>query len=234
MFGDENQNKLTITNAMKIAIVDSDGTDNELYGMIFDKIGKEFEDKLKISYIYNLNDLYKNITENIEEKCQGLLNTQWIEEISTLRPSVIILYYYIKEGSTKEEEEIKISKIIEEIQERDQYVYIYLFIIVPQQEFDIYQHLKEDEKSPNAIRKKLLRDFIYIFQSKEIWKTIELAKLCSSLIICSRNYYKQIKESIKNKKNESMHAEEFIKYDIMMGILSTIKSKKKMPVFQSI
>ena len=227
MFGDENQNKLTITNAMKIAIVDSDGTDNELYGMIFDKIGKEFEDKLKISYIYNLNDLYKNITENIEEKCQGLLNTQWIEEISTLRPSVIIIYYYIKEGSTKEEEEIKISKIIEEIQERDQYVYIYLFIIVPQQEYDIYQHLKEDEKSPNAIRKKLLRDFIYIFQSKEIWKTIELAKLCSSLIICSRNYYKQIKESIKNKKNESMHAEEFIKYDIMMGILSTIKSKKK-------
>ena len=227
MFGDESQNKLTITNAMKIAIVDSEGTDNELYRMIFDKIGKEFEDKLKISYIYNINDLYKNITETVEEKCQGLLNTQWIEEISTFRPSVIILYYYIKEGSTKEDEEVKISKIIEEIQGRDQYVYIYLFVIAPPQEFDIYLHLKEDEKSPNAIRKKLLRDFIYIFQSKEIWKTIELAKLCNSLIICSRNYYKQIKESIKKKKNESMHAEEFIKYDIIMGILSTIKSKKK-------
>ena len=163
MFGDENQNKLTITNAMKIAIVDSEGTDNELYGMIFDKIGKEFEDKLKISYIYNLNDLYKNITENTEEKCQGLLNTQWIEEISTLRPSVIILYYYIKEGSTKEEEEIKISKIIEEIQERDQYVYIYLFIIVPPQEFDIYQHLKEDEKKPKCYKKKTFKGFYLCF-----------------------------------------------------------------------
>ena len=211
MFGDENQNKLTISNAMKIAIVDSEGNNNELYGLIFDKIGKEFEDKLKISYIYNLNDLYVNITDTKEEKTQGLLNSQWVEEISTLRPSVIILYYYVKEGSTKEEEEIKISKVIEEIKERDQYVFIYLFIIVPPQEYDIYQHLKDDEKSPNAIRKILFKDFIYIFQSKEIWKTIELAKLCNSLIICSRNYYKQLKESIRNKKNESMHAEEFIK-----------------------
>ena len=227
MFGDENQNKLTITNTMKIAIVDSEGTNNDLYGMIFEKINKEFEDKLKISYIYNISDLYKNYSETFEEKSQGLLNTQWIEEISTLRPSVIILYYYIKEGSSKEEEEIKISKIIDEIHQKDQYVYVYLFVIVPPQEFDIYQHIKDDEKSQNAVRKKLSKDFIYIFQSKEIWKTIELSKLCNNLIICSRNYYKQLKEAIRNKKNESMHAEEFIKFDIMMGILSTIKSKKK-------
>ena len=124
MFGDENQNKLTITNTMKIAIVDSEGTNNELYGMIFDKINKEFEDKLKISYIYNISDLYKNISEPFEEKSQGLLNTQWIEEISTLRPSVIILYYYINEGNTKEDEEIKISKIIDDIQEKPICVYL--------------------------------------------------------------------------------------------------------------
>ena len=105
MFGDESQNKLTITNAMKIAIVDGEGSDNEIYKMIFDKISKEFLDKLKISYIYSIDDLYKNITKNFDEKSEGLLNTQWIEEISTLRPSVIILYYYIKEGSTKEDEE---------------------------------------------------------------------------------------------------------------------------------
>ena len=135
MFGDENQNKLTITNAMKIAIVDSEGSENELYTMIFEKINKEFVDKLKISFIYNISDLYKNISQNLEEKPQGLLNTQWIEEISSKRPSVIILYYYIKEGSKKEEEEIKLSKIIEDISLKDKYVYIYLFIIVPPQEF---------------------------------------------------------------------------------------------------
>ena len=227
MFGDENQNKLTFTNAMKIAIVDSEGSNNDLYTMIFDTISKEFVDKLKISYIYHINDLYKNISQNLEEKSAGLLNTQWIEEISTIRPSIIILYYYIKEGSTKEEEEINISKIIDNILLNDKYVYIYLFIMVSPQEYEIYQHLKDDEKSPNAIRKKLPKDFIYVFASKEIWKTIELSKLCNNLIICSRNYYKQLKEDIKNKKNESMHTEEIIKYDIMLGILSTIKSKKR-------
>ena len=227
MFGDENQNKLTITNAMKIAIVDSEGSNNDLYTMIFDTISKDFIDKLKISYIYHISDLYKNISQNLEEKSAGLLNTQWIEEISTIRPSIIILYYYIKEGSTKEEEEINISKIIDNILLNDKYVYIYLFIMVSPQEYEIYQHLKDDEKSPNAIRKKLSKDFIYVFASKEIWKTIELSKLCNNLIICSRNYYKQLKEDIKNKKNESMHTEEIIKYDIMLGILSTIKSKKE-------
>ena len=172
MFGDENQNKLTITNAMKIAIVDSEGSNNDLYTMIFDTISKDFIDKLKISYIYHISDLYKNISQNLEEKSAGLLNTQWIEEISTIRPSIIILYYYIKEGSTKEEEEINISKIIDNILLNDKYVYIYLFIMVSPQEYEIYQHLKDDEKSPNAIRKKLSKDFIYVFASKEIWKNV--------------------------------------------------------------
>ena len=95
--------------------------------------------------------------------------------------------------------------------------------MIPPQEIDIYQHLKDDDKSPNAIRKKLERDFIYIFTSKDITKTIELSKLCNSLIICSRNYYRKLKEEIMTKKNESMNLEEFIKYDIMMGVLSTIK-----------
>ena len=190
MFGDESQNKLAFTNTMKIVIVDSDGQDNNLYNMIFDKMNSEILNKLKISNIININDLYKNLTQNVEkEEFQGLLNMQWIEEVSTLRPSVIIYYYHIQEGSTKEEEEIKISKIIDDIYLYDKYIFIYLFIFVPPQEFDIYQHLKDDEKSPNAIRKKLSKDFIYIFQSKEIWKTIELSKLCNNLIICSRNYY---------------------------------------------
>ena len=227
MFGDENQNKLAINSSMKIAIVDNEGTENELINMIFETINKEYLDRLKISYIYNISDLYKNSLQNLDEKSEGLLNSQWIEEISTLRPSVIILYYYIKEGSSKEEEEIKISKIIDNILIKDKYVYIYLFVIVPQQELDIYQHLKDDEKSPNSLRKKLNKEFIYIFPSKEIWNTIELSKLCNSLILCSRNYYKQLKVAIGNKKNESMHAEEIIKYDILMGILSTIKSKKQ-------
>ena len=227
MFGDDNKSKLTLLNSMKITIVDSEGANNELYQMIYGKISNEYIDKLKISSIQNINDLYQNTSQNKEESSQGLLNTLWMEEITTSRPSVIILYYYIKEGSTKEEEEVKISNIIDAISIYDKNVYIYLFIMIPPQEFDIYQHLKDDDKSPNAIRKKLDKDFIYIFTSNDITKTIELSKLCNSLIICSRNYYKKLKEEVRAKKNESMNLEEFIKYDIKLGILSTIKSKKK-------
>ena len=227
MFGDDNKNKLTLLNTMKITIVDNEEPNNELCQMIYGKITKEYVDKIKISSIQNISDLYSNISQNKEETSQGLLNTLWVEEISTSRPSVIILYYYIKEGSTKEEEEIKISKIIEEISQNDKNVYVYLFIMIPPQEMDIYQHLKDDDKSPNAIRKKLERDFIYIFTSKDITKTIELSKLCNSLIICSTNYYRKLKKEIMTKKNESMNLEEIIKYDIMMGVLSTLKSKKK-------
>ena len=60
--------------------------------------------------------------------------------------------------------------------------------------------------------------------NKEIWKTIELSKLCNNLIICSRNYYKQLKEVIKSKQVNN--SEDMIKYSIMKGVLSTIKSKK--------
>ena len=227
MFGDDNKNKLKLLSSMKITIVDSEGQNNGLHLMIYEKISNEYFDKLKISSIQNINYLYQKSLNNKEESSQGLLNTLWMEEITTSRPSVIILYYYIKEGSTKEEEEVKISNIIDDILKYDQNVYIYLFIMIPPQEFDIYQHLKDDDKSPNAIRKKLDRDFIYIFTSNDITKTIELSKLCNSLIICSRNYYKKLKEEVRIKKNESMNLEEFIKYDIMLGILSTIKSKKK-------
>ena len=227
MFGDDNKNKLKLLNSMKITIVDSEGANNELYQMIYGKISNEYIDKLKISSIQNINDLYQNTSQNKEESSQGFLNTLWVEEITTSRPSVIILYYYIKEGSTKEEEEVKISNIIDAISIYDKNVYIYLFIMIPPQELDIYQHLKDDDKSPNAIRKKLDKDFIYIFTSNDITKTIELSKLCNSLIICSRNYYKKLKVEVDTKKNESMNLEEIIKYDIMLGILSTIKSKKK-------
>ena len=66
MFGDENQNKLTLLSTMKITIVDSEGANNELCQMIYNTISREFIDKLKISYIYNINDLYKKRKRNFK------------------------------------------------------------------------------------------------------------------------------------------------------------------------
>ena len=236
MFGDENENYITPLNLIKITIVDevaSEGKISEFHKMICNKINPDYRDKLKILYLSKINDIYQNISLTIEDKqSQGLINTQWIDEISNQRPSIILLYHYIKENSNKEEEENKIRKKIEEIFKHDNCVYIYLFIICPPENpngpNENYNSLKDDDKNnPHCLRKLLAKDFIYIFPTKEIWKYIELTKLCNNLILCSRDYYRKIKNKISEARDNSLNTEEMIKYDIMLGILSLIKSKKK-------
>ena len=236
MFGDGNENTITPLNLIKIAIVDeatSEGLSNKIHEMICDKINPDYRDKLRISYINKINDLYSSVSLTIEDKqSQGLINTQWIDEISVKRPSIILFYYYIKENSNKEEEENKIYKIIEDVFKHDSCVYIYLFIVCPPENpngpSENYNSLKDDDKNnPHCLRKLLTKDFIYIFPTKEILKYIELNKLCNNLILCSRDYYRKIKSKITEARDNSLNTEEMIKYDIMLGILSLIKSKKK-------
>ena len=214
MFGDGNENTITPLNLIKIAIVDeatSEGLSNKIHEMICDKINPDYRDKLRISYINKINDLYSSVSLTIEDKqSQGLINTQWIDEISVKRPSIILFYYYIKENSNKEEEENKIRKKIEEIFKHDNCVYIYLFIICPPENpngpNENYNSLKDDDKNnPHCLRKLLAKDFIYNFPTKEIWKYIELTKLCNNLILCSRDYYRKIKNKISEARDNSLN-----------------------------
>ena len=45
---------------------------------------------------------------------------------------------------------------------------------MPHLEYDKYQHLKDDDKSPNSLRKKLKKENFYIFSSKEILKNVDI------------------------------------------------------------
>jgi len=226
MFGDEYQKNEILLNRLTISIVDSKSGENELLNSLNKKM-KEESTKFKITLLNSLEELYKIISQSLFDTSNSLLNMQWIDLVYNIRPSVIILYYYIKEGSTKEDEELSISKIIDKIKSYDQNLPLYLFIIVPPQEYDKYQHLKDDDKSVNSLRKKLKKENYYVFSSKEIFKTIEIKKLYDNLILYSRNYYKQIKNALKAKRKEAQYTEEYTKYTIMIAILSIIKSKKK-------
>ena len=229
MFGNESQKDEILLNRLNIAIVDTKYMgENELFNSLTKKM-KEEQTKFNISLFNSLDELYKIISQNLYDSSKGLLNMQWIDLIYNIRPSVAIIYYYIEEGSTKEEEEINISKNYEKIKSYDQNLPIYLFIIVPLQELDKYQHLKDDDKSANSLRKKIKKENYYIFSSKEISKTIEIKKLYENLIIYSRNYYRQIKNVLKRKRSETQLKEEYVKYTIMIAILSTLKSKRKNP-----
>jgi hypothetical protein len=87
---------------------------------------------------------------------------QWIDLVYNIRPSVMILFYYIVDVNLKDEEENNLSKIIDNIRSSDQYLPIYLFIIIPVQEYDKYQHLKGDEKNFNILKRKMNKENFFI------------------------------------------------------------------------
>ena len=229
MFGDESKNKETLLNRLTIAIVDP-RRDEYLLSSSLDKKIKEESDKFNIKLLYNVEELYKLVSLNIYDESKSLINMEWIDIVYNKKPTVLILYYYIKEGSTKEDEEISISQIIDKILNYDQNLPIYLFVIAPHSEIDKYQHLKDDDKNPNSLRKKLKKkENFYILHSKNTLSANDIKKLCDNILSYSRNYYKQVKNVLKAKKNESMITEQRIKYSIMIAILSIVKSKKKNP-----
>ena len=229
MFGDESKNKEIILSRLNIAIVDPKHDEYLLPNTLNKKI-KEETDKFNINVLNNVEDLYKLVSLSLLDESKSLINLEWIDIVYNKKPSVVLLYYYIKEGSTKEEEEYNISQIIDKILMCDPHIPLYLFVIAPYLEFDKYQHLKDDDKSPNSLRKKLKKkENFYIFHSKNILNSIEIKKLCDNLLAYSRNYYKQVKNVVKTLKKDSKYIEQRIKYSIMIAILSIIKSKKKNP-----
>ena len=229
MFGDESRNKEPLLNRLNIAIVDP-RRDEYLLSSSLDKKINEESDKFNINLLNNVEELYKLVSLNIYDESKSLINMEWIDIVYNKKPTVIILYYYIKEGSTKEEEEISISQIIDKILSYDPNIQIYLFAIAPHSEIDKYQHLKDDDKNPNSLRKKLKKkENFYILHSKNTLSANDIKKLCDNLLLNSRNYYKQVKNVLKAKKKESNCREQHIKYSIMIAILSIVKSKKKNP-----
>lgn len=227
MFGDESKNKENLLSQLNIAILDpkynqylsSDSLDNNL---------RNISDKFKINILTDIEELYKLVSLSLYDESKSLINMEWIDIVYNKKPSVIFLYYYIEEGSTKEEEEIQISQILDKIRGYDQHIPIFLFIIAPYKESDKYIHLKDDEKSPNALRKKLKKECLYLFSSKNILNTNELKKL--DILSLSRKYYSQVKNVINSKKKDkdvTDFTEQKIKLSIMVAVLSIMKSKKK-------
>jgi hypothetical protein len=224
MFGDESKNKENLLSQLNIAILDpkynqylsSDSLDNNL---------RNISDKFKINILTDIEELYKLVSLSLYDESKSLINMEWIDIAYNKKPSVIFLYYYIEEGSTKEEEEIQISQILDKIRGYDQHIPIFLFIIAPYKESDKYIHLKDDEKSPNALRKKLKKECLYLFSSKNILNTNELKKL--DILSLSRKYYSQVKNVINSKKKDkdvTDFTEQKIKLSIMVAVLSIMKS----------
>ena len=228
MFGDDSTNKEFLLNGLNIAIIDKKIVEHELCNSLIKKL-KDDSSSVNISTLSTVDELYKEISQNICDTSSCLLNMQWIDLVYNIRPSVMILFYYIVDVNLKDEEENNLSKIIDNIRSSDQNLPIYLFIIIPVQEYDKYQHLKGDEKNFNILKRKMNKENFFIYSSKDVIKNNDLKKLNENIISNSRNYYRQTKNLLKNKIKNAKYKEEQIKYLIMTAILSIVKTKRKYP-----
>ena len=106
----------------------------------------------------------------------------------------------------------------------DELIHIILFIIRKDKN-ENPNYFNFEEERPFNIRKLLLRELIYEFPDEEIWKFIDLGKIYNIIFQQTRAYYHDYKKKLRERATKSTSREEKIENDIMLGVLTIIKSK---------
>ena len=229
MFGNEEELKKSIPNTIRVAIINSNSQKNDLSQRILQKIGFDFKERLKIICTLNYNDIYKDLDKLSFQKdtqaSKGLINSKWIDDICNKRPALIIYYHYIPNGANKSLEEKKIYENVIEIKKYDELVSIFLFIISSDMKENPYNFNSDAQKQYN-LRNLVSKECIFVFPDEEFWKMIDFGNFCNNIIHFSRLYYKRYKNKIKEKKVKAGSREEKIEYNIILAVLSIIKTKK--------
>ena len=230
MYNDEEELNKGLPRILHIAIVNPLPPKVDLPKKILEKTSYEYKDRLKCILATNIKNLYKQKDFSLDQKSsKGLINTKWFEDITQINPCLIILYYHIDEKANLDSEQQKIYNLLEEIKKQDNNISIFLFIIFKDNPENPYPFESEDKSNKYNLRNIINKEFIFVFPDEEIWKYFEFPNFCSNVVFFSRQYYMKIKSKLKEKKVKSNRPEEKIEYDIMLGILSTIKSKKIEP-----
>ena len=230
MFENEDELKNPFQNKMHIAFLHPNPSKNDLTKKILEKVTPEFKDRLIFTNYTNYKDIYKDLTKltfSQEAKSfkKGLINQNIINELYNQRPALIIYFHFVPNGANKNLEEKKLYENISEIKKYDELVYIMLFIITKDTKDNPY-NFNIDEDKPYNLRKLILKELIFEFSDEAIWKIMDINNVYNSVIHYTRLYYRVYKIKIKDKKIKSTSREEKIECNIMLGVLSILKSKK--------
>ena len=230
MLENDDDLKTPLKNTMQIAIIHPNPQQNDLSKKILERAVPEFKDRLKFTSYSNYKDIYKDLNKLpfIQESQtfnKGLLNTKLIDELYNKRPALIIYYHFIPNGANKPSEEKKIFETLAEIKKQDELVYIILFIISKDMKENPY-NFNADLDKPFNLRKIVSKELIFEFPDDNIWKMIDMGNIYSTVLHYTRLYYRVYKIKIKDKKIKSALREEKIECNLILGILSIIKSKK--------
>ena len=230
MFGSEEDLKNAIPNSMIISIIHPTPEKIDLSQRVLEKTGFDFKERLKFNCTSNYKDIYKDLYKlgalQESQSSKGLINRKWIDDLCNRRPALIIYFYHVPKGSNKSLEEKKIFENLMEIKKSDDLVYIFLFIISKDMKENPYNFNSDDAQKSYNLRNIIQKEFIFEFPHDDIWKIIDLGNFSSNIIHYCRLYYRRFKTKIKEKKVKSTTREEKIEYNIMLGVLSIIKSKK--------
>ena len=227
MFENEEEYKIPLSNSLRIAIVSYNIESKQLSENIQKKVINDNKKKIDFIFANNVLDLYKyKESKNMEEEDFGLLNKSWMYNVVNIIPSVIIIHYQIKIGVNKEVEEKNIYQILEEIRSNSKICFILLIIISKDMHENYYRFNLDDNQKPNCLKNYIHKNNFYMFPNEDIWNNKEFANICNKIYSNSREFYRKYKKKYKEKRGKSKIFEERVNYDIKLGILSSLKSKK--------
>ena len=222
--------KIPLKNTMQIAIVHPNPQQNDLSNKILERAIPEFKDRLKFTYYKDYKEIYKELnklpfTQEVPVSKRGLISERWLEELYNKRPALIMYFHFVPNGANRPLEEKKIYETIAEIKKYDELVYIVLFIICKDMKENPY-NFNIDLDKPYNLRNLTSKELIFEFPEDNIPKMVDMGNIYSIVLHYTRLYYRVYKIKLKDKKIKSTTREEKIECNIMLGVLSIIKSKK--------
>ena len=229
MFGSEDEYKNPLINSMRVAIVSHNIQNIELATRIQERIILGFKKKLQFTQVENITDLFKYREVQKEENIKGLIDKKWITNVINFIPSVIIINYQLQLGANKEPDEKNIFNMLLEIRNYTKSCSIFL-IVINKDNNENQIHFNFDNKEKLYYLRFYMtkdKDYLYIFEEEQIWKFNDFGDICNKIFNSARQFYTVNKKAFKDKRIQSKTREEKIEYDIKLGIISVIKSRKE-------
>ena len=228
MFGNEEENKNSLPNSMRIALLTTNNANPDLPLKIQEKILKEKNKNIEFIFVDNVKDLFKFKEIQKDENIKGLIDKNWINNLKNLIPSVIIIYYELKYGQNKESDEKAIYGLLEEIGNYSKFAIIFVILVSRDMKENPYNFNFNDRQKPFYLKNFIQKERFFILPDEQIWNhNNEFSEICIKLYNCSFQFYKLHHRSYKEKRSQSSTREEKIENDIKLGVISKIKTKKK-------
>ena len=231
MFGPEEENRNTLPNSMRVALITLNLANPDLPLKIQERVLKEKNKNLEFIFVDNVKDLFKYKEVKQDESIKGLIDKNWINKFKNLMPSVIIFYYELLIGVNKEPDEKVIYDVLEQIHYFAKSPIIFVLLVSKDMKENPYSFNFYDRQRSYYLRNFLQKDKLYILPNEQIWNNEEFGEICTKIYNCAFQFYKEYHRKYKENRIHSITREEKIDNDIKLGILSRIKSKKK--IFES-